>query len=356
MPLSTSSFKRREPGQDLVKLLIAGLLAGLLLVVASENILRALGARASTRETATLWAEHRATASAIDIEKIIIIGSSRAQLGVDIEELENLSGTRVVQLAIDGSPYSAILESLANDPAVTGTIIISTTLDRLQPSDVTGRAEQWLEEFEIEFQDASFLHLENNLVAGLQSISALYANVIPLTRIARSIVGFDDFPTTFVSTQRNRERNADYNLAPYPDVYVTRVMSTLDLTLEQESFVDIDAFDAEVILAAREDATRNSRQLPNLSFINTQLTKLQARSVNVIFVQFPMSGAVAAINDIRYPKAMWDVATQQLNANVIDYRDYPALQYELVDGSHLDVRQKTEFTRNLYRIINQLAP
>ena len=73
----------------------------------------------------------------------------------------------------------------------------------------------------------------------------------------------------------------------------------------------------------------------------------------MVFIQFPLSGALEAINDIRYPKDRWDSTMAALGQQSIDYRDYPALQYELVDGSHLDVRQKTEFTRNLYQIVSQ---
>lgn len=352
MHSSTSSFKRFVPPQSLIQLLLAGLVAGLLLIVLLENLMRLNGVQANVRETATLWSTQRELASGDD-NSLILIGSSRMQLGVDLEQLQAVSGQNVVQLAIDGSPYFQVLQHLADDPTVTGEIWISTGLDNLLPIPGVHRAGQWLDEYETSYRGSGFIQIENRLVSGLQSLSALYANVTPVSEILRSMLAGEELPVSYVSNQANRERNADYNLAVYPDVYVTRVMRTLDQPLPTESFADVDAFDAAVVQAARSNSADFSAELNDLSFIRAQLSKLQQRGVTVVFIQFPLSGAVAAINDIRYPKPLWDRIMSELGATSVDYRDYPPLQYELVDGSHLDVRQKTEFTRELYRIVSQ---
>lgn len=356
MPLSTSSFKRPIPDPQIIKSLIVGLLGGLLLILAMENIIRFLGATPNVRETATLWAEQRRAAAQGNNETITIVGASRAQLGIDIEELETVSGSEVVQLAIDGSPYLRVLENLADDSDVKGTILVSTSLAWLSMDTSSARADQWVAEFEAGLNDSSFLALENSLVTGLQSISALYSSIVPLDRIARSIAGLDSYPINYVSNQRNRERNADYQLAPYPDVYVRNVVRTLDLPIEGESFPEIALFDRAVVVAARRGEIENPQPAINLASINALLEKFKEREVNVVFVHFPLSGAIEAINDIRFPKATWDSYTAELDALVIDYRDYSELDYELADGSHLDIRQKTEFTERLFHIIAQLSP
>ncbi|MCH7672935.1 MAG: hypothetical protein IIB72_12300 [Proteobacteria bacterium] len=350
---STSSFERYVPDRGHTRKLLIGLLGGLLLVLLFENLFRTLGVTPNVRETASLWAIQREFAAAPGAEKLILVGASRSQLGVDIEELERLSNKPVVQLAIDGSPYLNVLEHLADDQSVHGTIIIATTLDRLISTPGLSRSDQWIDEYETNYRDRGYLKIENNLVAMLQSASALYANVVPLPAVFSAIIRGNALPPSYIVTQTNRERNADYNLTTYPDIYIARVMRTLDLPLPPREFDDLDQFETAILNVARANLEVAEIDDFDLAMVQTSLTKLRQRGVEVVFVQFPMSGAVEAINNLRYPKVLWDSVMSELDARAIDYRDFPRLDYELVDGSHLDIRQKTEFTRNLFQILER---
>ena len=353
---STSSFERYIPGREHTRKLLIGLLGGLLLVLLCENLFRNLGVTANVRETATLWAVQREIAASSGAEKLILVGASRSQLGMDIEELERLSNKPVVQLAIDGSPYLNVLEHLANDQSVRGTVIISTTLDGLVSTPGLSRSDQWIEEYETNYRHRGYLKVENKLIAMLQSASALYANVVPLPALVSSIVGGTALPVSYITTQINRERNADYNLTTYPDIYIARVMRTLDLPLPPREFDDLEQFETAILNVARANLVAADIGEFDLVDLQAQLAKLQQRGVEVVFVQFPMSGAVEALNNMRYPKALWDNVMSELGARMIDYRDYPQLDYELVDGPHLDIRQKTEFTRDLFQILDRQVP
>ena len=353
---STSSFERYVPDRGHTRKLLIGLLGGLLLVLLFENLFRTLGVTPNVRETSSLWAIQREIAAAPGAEKLILVGASRSQLGVDIEELERLSNRPVVQLAIDGSPYLNVLEHLADDQSVRGTIIVATTLDRLVPTPGLSRSDQWIDEYENNYRDRGYLKIENNLVAMLQSASALYANVVPLSVLFSSITRGSGLPISYIVTQRNRERNADYDLTTYPDIYIARVMRTLELSLPPREFADVAQFDTAILDVVRVNLVAASIEDFDLEMVHAQLDKFRSRGVEVVFVQFPMSGSVEVINNTRYPKVLWDSVMSGLDARVIDYRDFDQLDYELVDGSHLDVRQKTEFTRNLFQILNQQVP
>ena len=190
----------------------------------------------------------------------------------------------------------------------------------------------------------------------LQSACALYANVVPLTAAFSAIIRGNALPTSYIVTQTNRERNADYNLTTYPDIYIARVMRTLNLPLPPREFDDLDQFETAILNVARENLEVADVDDFDLSVVQTSLAKLRQRGVEVIFVQFPMSGAVEAINNMRYPKALWDKVMSELDARTIDYRDFPQLDYELVDGSHLAIRQITDFTRSLFQILDRQVP
>ena len=180
--------------------------------------------------------------------------------------------------------------------------------------------------------------------------------MVPLPAVFGAITRGSALPLSYIVTQTNRERNADYNLTTHPDIYIARVMRTLDLPLPPREFDDLDQFETAILNVARANLVVADVDDFDLGEVQAHLAKMRQRGVEVVFVQFPMSGAVEAINELRYPKALWDEVTSSLDARIIDYRDFAQLDYELVDGSHLDMRQKTEFTRNLFQILNRQVP
>jgi hypothetical protein len=111
-------------------LLKAALLsAGLTLssFVAWEVGLRASGVGHSFDDGVELWSHHRAQIYAAPGECTVFIGSSRIKYDLDIPTWEKQTGTRAVQLAIEGSSPLPVLEELAADPLFRGNLVVDVT-------------------------------------------------------------------------------------------------------------------------------------------------------------------------------------------------------------------------------------
>lgn len=351
MPSSISSFDPGTVTRKHASLILLGLLAGLLLILALENVLRLKGAEPNVKDTAELWASERARASALGKDALILVGSSRIQLDLDLALLEEMTGLKPVQLAIDGSPYLEVLEHLADDPEVTGTILISTTLLKLVPGKYNRRVNDWISTYDTEYRGLWSPRFEQRLTAGLQSVSTLYANSLPIEELIKRLVKQGDMPKIFLKTYPSRERDADYSLVRMPDYYLMRVQRNLGHTVPPSAYVSIEAYREAILGITRDNYRKFSIDPSKYRRIRMAVESLQGRGAKVVISRFPQSGLIEEMTEIRYPKQLWQSVVNDFDAYIIDYRDFPELHFELPDGSHLDKTQKPAFTREFSRIL-----
>lgn len=354
MPSSTSSFDPEMASDKQTKAILLGLLFGMLLILAVENLIRIKGGEANVRDTAELWASQRARASSIGDDALILVGSSRIQLGLDLGVLAKTTGMIPVQLAIDGSPNLEVLENLANDKSITGTILVSTSLRLLFPIKNSMRVNKWIGVYEDKYRNLWFPEKEQLIKAKLQSVSALYANIVPLEVLIPLLFDSNkNLRKFYLKTSPNRERDADYSLVEMPDFYMRRVVRKLGYPLPAEAYNSYDSFQDSVISIAKGNYSEFNTDPKRSRRIKSAIEKFKNRGVEVIITRLPLSGLVESISDIRYPRALWDKVVSDLEVRVIDYRDYPELAYQLPDGSHLDITQKAEFTDRFASILLQ---
>ena len=148
MPSYTFSFDPDLTSDKHIKAILLGVLIGTLLILATENLIRFKGGAPDVRDTPELWASQRARASSLGEDALILVGSSKIQLDLDLGILAKATGLKPVQLAIDGSPYLEVLENLANDKSVTGTVLISTTLRKLFSGSNAMRVNKWIDVYD----------------------------------------------------------------------------------------------------------------------------------------------------------------------------------------------------------------
>ena len=353
MPSFISSSDRSMSRDRQTKVILLGLVSGLLLIAAAENYIRFKGGESDVRDTAELWASQRARASSIGDNALILVGSSRIQLDLDLDILAASTGKRPVQLAIDGSPFIDVLENLANDRNLAGTVLVSTTLPKLAAGGNTQRVKKWINIYEKEYKNLWFPQKEQILKAKLQSVSALYANILPLDKLVPRLLEPEKLAKIYLKTLPSRERNADYSLVKMPDFYLQRVGRNLGYPLPSEAYESYESYQSSVIRIAMENHKEFNTDPRRFNRINSAIKKLQKRGVVVVVARLPMSGLVEDIADIRFPKDLWDKVVSDLDVISIDYRDYAQLAYQLPDGSHLDITQKPDFTHKFSEVLMQ---
>jgi hypothetical protein len=333
--------------------LIVGCLLAMVILTLVEFGLRHHGMEPQNMDSRELWASQRALASALGEDALVLVGTSRIQLGMDLDVLESTLRLTPVQLAIDGTSFLPVLEDLAKDPGISGTIIVSLLSGAVNKSEQQFQSSEWVDFYNKEYRGLFSPAVEKRIKVKMKGLANIYSSGIPLPRLLGMALGREPVPAKlYLVTDARRERDADYNLVQQPKFYLDRVRRHLG-----HEVVDLGGGPAQEvqIIRASIPSRSNKKLLPtDFAYINTLTQQLRQRGARVIFVRFPTSGLVWEIDQARAPKELnWDQFANYSLAPTIHFMDYPELQYQLADGSHLDKRQKQNFTRALAKIVQQ---
>jgi len=311
-----------------------------------ELYVRSAGYAPTLNDTEDLWTQRR---RAVGPESVVIIGESRPLFDLDLDELEKGLGKRPVQLAIAGSCAYPMLADLANDPNFHGTIICSIVpgmffapdgplvetaekaLKRYHSQTLAQRASHHLGMFleeHIAFLKQEDLTLDI-LLQQLPIPNRPYAQVPPR------------FPPYFQTVDRERRVRMTEQCAQ-PGKLQTKVQQTwlpLFTPPPPPSYVPKEAFFAEMGKAI-EARFRDTA---------AAVEKLRARGGKIVFVRFPHSGPLKALEDQLNPRARdWERLLKDTKAPGIYYEDFPELSgFTCPEWSHLSAGDSVEFSKRL---------
>lgn len=353
MHSSTSSFDRSIPALPWLSVAIAAAAMVAIATIAWEIRCRAAGYAPTLNDTADLWAQHR---EAVKPDSVVIIGDSRPWFDLDLDELEKGLGRRPVQLAIPGSCAYPVLEDLANDPRFHGTVICSVVpimffapggpliensqraIRRYHTWTPAQRASHYLSmplEEHVAFLKQEDLTLEM-LLKQLPIPNRPYAQVPPR------------LPPYFETVDRERRARMIERCAE-PGALQSRIQQgwlPLFTPPPPPSFVPKEAFAAQMGQAMEKrfhDAT-------------DAVAKIRARGGQVVFVRFPVSGELKALEDKMTPRGqLWDPLIKVTGAPGIYFEDFPELaRFQCPEWSHLSAPDSVEFTRRLVPHLQQV--
>ena len=182
MPSSTSSSD--AAGSRWALPLAGGLLIAALCFALLETAVLLLGNEPGVRDGPALWSLMRARADAPGA--IVLVGSSRMQLDIDVAHLAELTGRPVVQLAIDGQSFQPVLAGLAADPDFRGTVLVEAIDQNLSAQGDFRRAQSWVDHWHQRGQSWS-ARSDAWLALKLQQLSAWYASEPPWQEMLRRI-------------------------------------------------------------------------------------------------------------------------------------------------------------------------
>lgn len=322
-----------------------------------EARLAALGYQPNARDSLARWEAERARASRLGKRALILVGASRIQLGVDLDVLRKETGLEPVQLALDASAGAPILEGLAKDPSISGTILYDYYDHAIGGRG--GAAERARRAYEMpgsksDFFDQPSKAIENILTAWLKERLRTFADgANPLnsltTRIMSGLVA-----RQYLVTRPDRSRLADYSRVDMPYGYYYRTARTMGV----ENEVDLRAPDIKAELERRIAALlpRDNAVVRKEALVFAEMASaIRSRGGQLILVVMPTSGMVREIESRRYPKELfWDRFIETSGVTGIHSRHEPELRdFKCPDGSHLDVRDRARFTRELIKILRR---
>ncbi len=353
MPLSTSNSKARLPkGKWGTAWLFVLIICGGSIFFCEYKI-RKNGYTPSIVDSAQLWLNERQKASRLGDKALVLVGGSRVQLGIDIKTLGQMTGLTPVQLSIDGNPAYPVFKNLAEDPDITGTVIVALyggtglpTKDCLAWKWVNFYQENKKREIEPYRKINNYIRniLESHLVTKLEG--AKPSLVIP-SLILKGGSG------NYLITNRDRSRDADYSKVKMPEFYAKRVYRHLGEHKEALKRNTLESF-----FAYHEDIVAHAEPKDNSPFLKQSkemirlADKIEQRGGKVIFIRFPTSKLPLRYDMKCFPRDLfWDKFAQKY-PRTIHFLDYPSLSnYDLPDGSHLDKKDKKNFTFHLTSIL-----
>jgi len=351
--LSSISSSSRSTPSRMVWVGALGIAA--MFVAAMEVRLLARGYPTTTVDSELLWLKQRGRASQLGKDTLILVGASRMQCDIDIDALRERTKLEPVQLAIDGNSFVPILEGLAADPDIRGTVIVDfADAPIADPSHIAADSgpRSTAAAYEADFEHRRYSNVlkyetsEALLTDAVRSHLRSYAGgARPISSLTQRILSPAAKPNYAVILP-DRSRLADYHLLRMPDAYYARVARTLEQDIDIEGMTYAEA---EADLRSRIEALTprtNDAYRQRISSIVAMPASIEARGGHVFFVVFPTSGFITATYERRFPRQQfWDLFAAATHSPTLHFADVPALQnFTLPDGSHLDYRDRGAFT------------
>lgn len=330
-----------------------GCALGLMLLCAGglEASLARKGFRPSLADSLPLWERQRQRVDHLGSHALILVGNSRMLADMDLQELRRDSGFEPVQLAVGGASFLPVLEDLAKDSAVTGTVLVNFEPQELRVSPLDPAASYVASQGPAQGDEAwDFAGIEAALSDQWHLRLRSYADGSrPLSALLLRATDPDPVKQ-YVTTLPDREQAADFTLAEMPRAYYVRAIHEFRMPpplpphagpQQQQA-----AIERAITTLGSDDFETFREQFAALAGL---VTAIQGHGGRVMFIRLPRSGYVREIDDRRFPRRLfWEPLASLSGVQTLNFEDVPALRgFSCPDGSHLDMRDKARFTRVL---------
>ena len=354
MRLSISNSNERLPTGNWLAVWLGIIVVIFSAIAFFEWHIRSLGWSPSTVDSVQLWSEKRRHASTLGDKAIILVGASRIQLDMDLNVIEKHTGLKPVQLAIDGTTYIPVLEDLADDPRVTGAVLISVNAYNMNKGNYGDVSAQWVNYYhKVRSQTiAPYQTIHDKIASFLDHLLVLRIEGAKPYTVISSLAFKKPGKGNYLVANPDRSRDADYNKVAMPMFYAARLQRHFGKPLNEKFTSYKEFFAAYRREISAIEPLNNETFLANLNYLLKLVNKIESRGGKVIIVRFPTGKLVWEVDNKKYPKNLfWDEIEKRHPAS-INFSDYASLnKFILPDGSHLDYRDKVAFTQGLMDII-----
>ncbi len=210
MPSFTSNSNSRIPEAPQWRMMALSMFILFLLLAGFESYFRSRGFEPSIPDSEVLWAYHRARAADDNgKQKIAVIGTSRAQNGLDPKVIESeLNGDVIFLPLFASSPYEALWD-LLNDDRFKGTIICDMLPGYLLPDAMPGHIGEKVSHYHNEYEKSTLRRLYTRFI--LHPSLSINANLVILHpsfnvgTMAQCLIGTKSWDSLF-AVKMNRSR------------------------------------------------------------------------------------------------------------------------------------------------------
>lgn len=313
------------------------------MLAALEVAARWCGFTPLIRNTPDLWRVRRTNVRQAGADAITFVGASRMTHAIDLDVASRWRPhARPIQLGVEGMGVLPIVEDLADDPAVLGTVVVSWAPILLEP-EPSDRARAYVDHFHAE-EHRIGRRWEPSLDAALEQRFVVFRSEFALKHVLVHAWSHQRLPPLPQASVLERDGSQ-----PLPRA--TLATRTVGL-------VGVDN-------VTRWVGHRIAHRVSWIDWMNgcerlvVATDRMLDRGMHVHIVRMPSSGPFAATEEELYPRAAYwdacvDLATHRLGHrpawSMRHYADDPALRrFDTPDGSHIAAEDRAAFTQALGR-------
>lgn len=334
MHSSISNSNSRAPDKPYLKIGSATVILFFALAIGSEVYWSQKGFLPSVEDTRELWSTHRDNVYQDSHKKIVLIGLSRSQIGIDPDQLSrHFQGYKAVQLSLIGDPAWLVAKELSDDPNFKGILIWSGPATSFRPIVERKRpvfkfVEYYKNDFNIERK------INARITSRLQGTLTILSPQLRFPEILRT--GFAPQPVFYHMNEsrfrpsRYRERLSKAELQRRRKLRIITLLETFQKT-------DLQQYQQRTVPALKDIAR-----------------KIRSRGGDIILLRMPNQDEFWALDNAQTPKSeCWDQLETWTGIKTIHFKDYPELSaFDCPDMSHLDATDVPQFTEALAKIID----
>lgn len=316
-----------------VAVYVVAILVALSVLVAVEDYWRERGYQPALIDSKDLWSQQRDQLRHHGARALVFIGASRTLYGVDLPYIRShWPEYRPVMLAVNGHYPLNMLGALAQDEKFKGTVVVDIDARGLSKYN-HGMQDPYIDYYSSVWSPARKAH--RLLLNYWQEYMVIAGPKFGLTESLSRLVGRGEMPHP-VNFTIDRDRN-----------------SALDF-----SVVDANALARNFAQGLRSDIELNPPPLPeewlaDLAHVTGWVERIHRRGGQVIFYTPPVAGAQWSLAEAAYPRRLyWDALMVRYGFNNLVAEDIPEMRnINLPDESHMDRRDKAEYTRLLFEAL-----
>lgn len=321
-------------------------LLSLVALAAWEGYWRDFGVRPGYRNSDGQWAIQRRRIDDGEHDATVVIGSSRLLFDVQLDAWQQATGTRPIQLALEGTSPMNVLEDLAKDPDFRGRLLVGVTpglfftgrgfrhgvVEYARTETLSQRASEWLSMRGLEPNLAYYSDPDFALFTVLKRQAWPERTGVRERKAVRKLQ--ESGPDRASWMWDKVERDPEY-LALVQSIWAQNFQPPMtDPAKIEAHWATVDAQIERAIAA---------------------VSALRARGVAVIFVRAPSSGGYIEGERRDFPRdRTWDVLLERSGAPGVHFEDHAELQgLDTPEWSHLGRADAEKFTVALAAIIER---
>ena len=321
-----------------LRIWITSVVLGLVLLGGWEGFWRLRGFVPKRNDEVGWWAQERAKVYAGGNRSVVLLGSSRMQLGFDTTVFAQRTGIHPLQLAIDNDTGIDVLRDLATDPNFHGTVIcelMEKYVGSIGNENAPTQGTEWVREYNA---SNAFSRFEWSARSAIQTTFAFRLADLSLQNVAMNLKR-GELPSSdrfYIAINPDRSKQADY----------TRT--------------DLDRLRAKHEAVARAEFAQLPRLTPaefsdRAKPLAALAEAIERRGGRVIFLRFPSSGVIAQWEDGHFPRTgFWAPMIGERRLTAVHFAEHDTLKdFTCPDGTHLDQRDAARFTAALTEILLQ---